>query len=70
MNLAQGTVVQLDNAVGRIGDIERAMSRMAKNFERVTRELKELKHMQADGRLNFRRLSLKGKKDGEKNVGH
>jgi len=34
MNLVQGTVHQMDNAVNRIGDIERAMSRMATKFEK------------------------------------
>jgi len=34
MNLVQGTVHQMDNAVNRIGDIERAMSRMAAKFEK------------------------------------
>jgi len=40
MNLVQGTAFQMDNAVNRIGDIERAMSRMAKNFEDIEKQLR------------------------------
>ena len=61
MNLVQGTAHQMDNAVNRLSDLERALVRMASNFDSLSKELKSYREKESVADRNSEMTFKRGK---------